>query len=130
MDKWLKTGTFKRSASRTEIRTTDLAAMEITVDQQDDNHEVQMPTDCPVQQFSSSSSSEDSNGRVEVRICLSILIKGNVCVCACVRAMSRRIYRTYSLEIWHTGSLKSAVYLNEKQCRLKRLLTVGVKRWS
>ncbi|GBN44924.1 hypothetical protein AVEN_155620-1 [Araneus ventricosus] len=49
MDKWLKTGTLKRSASRTEIRTTDLAAMEITVDQQDDNHEVQMPTDCPVQ---------------------------------------------------------------------------------
>ncbi|GBN75617.1 hypothetical protein AVEN_186740-1, partial [Araneus ventricosus] len=28
------------SASRTEIRTTDLAAMEITVDHQDDNHEV------------------------------------------------------------------------------------------
>ncbi|GBL81541.1 hypothetical protein AVEN_143789-1 [Araneus ventricosus] len=49
MDKWLKTGTLKRSASRTEIRTTDLAAMEITVDQQDDNHEVQMPTDYPVQ---------------------------------------------------------------------------------
>ncbi|GBL82577.1 hypothetical protein AVEN_263666-1 [Araneus ventricosus] len=45
MDKWLKTGTLKRSASRTEIRTTDLAAMEITVDQQDDNHEVQRPTD-------------------------------------------------------------------------------------
>ncbi|GBM82946.1 hypothetical protein AVEN_30710-1 [Araneus ventricosus] len=33
MDKWLKTGTLKRSASRTEIRTTDLAAMGITVDQ-------------------------------------------------------------------------------------------------
>ncbi|GBN37568.1 hypothetical protein AVEN_115694-1 [Araneus ventricosus] len=49
MDKWLKTGTLKKSASRTEIRTTDLAAMEITVDQQDDNHEVQMPTDWPVQ---------------------------------------------------------------------------------
>ncbi|GBM11027.1 hypothetical protein AVEN_251881-1, partial [Araneus ventricosus] len=30
MDKWLKTGTLKRSASRTEIRTTDLAAMETT----------------------------------------------------------------------------------------------------
>ncbi|GBM81414.1 hypothetical protein AVEN_207367-1, partial [Araneus ventricosus] len=45
MNKWLKTGTLKRSASRTEIRTTDLAAMEITVDQQDDNHEVQRPTD-------------------------------------------------------------------------------------
>ncbi|GBM73360.1 hypothetical protein AVEN_58664-1 [Araneus ventricosus] len=29
-----------RSASRTEIRTTDLAAMEITMDHQDDNHEV------------------------------------------------------------------------------------------
>ncbi|GBM56675.1 hypothetical protein AVEN_154225-1 [Araneus ventricosus] len=39
MDQWLKTGTLKRSASKTEIRTTDLAAMEITVDQQDDNHE-------------------------------------------------------------------------------------------
>ncbi|GBO38765.1 hypothetical protein AVEN_160235-1 [Araneus ventricosus] len=50
MDKWLKTGTLKRSASRTEIRTTDLTAMEITVDQQDDNHEVQMPTDYPVQE--------------------------------------------------------------------------------
>ncbi|GBM55350.1 Zinc finger BED domain-containing protein 5 [Araneus ventricosus] len=49
MDKWLKTGTLKRSASRTEIRTTDLAAMEITVDQQDDNYEVQKPTDWPVQ---------------------------------------------------------------------------------
>ncbi|GBL79360.1 Zinc finger BED domain-containing protein 5 [Araneus ventricosus] len=49
MDKWLKTGTLKRSASRTEIRTTDLAATEITVYQQDDNHEVQRPTDCPVQ---------------------------------------------------------------------------------
>ncbi|GBL81576.1 hypothetical protein AVEN_93378-1 [Araneus ventricosus] len=51
MDKWLKTGTLKKSASRTEIRTTDLAAMEITVDQQDDNHEVQMPTDWPVQNW-------------------------------------------------------------------------------
>ncbi|GBL53472.1 hypothetical protein AVEN_134687-1 [Araneus ventricosus] len=40
MGKWLKTRTLKRSTSRTEIRTTDLAAMEITVDQQDDNHEV------------------------------------------------------------------------------------------
>ncbi|GBN21254.1 hypothetical protein AVEN_85129-1 [Araneus ventricosus] len=49
MDKWLKTGTLKRSASRTEIRSIDLAAMEITVDQQDDNHEVQRPTDWPVQ---------------------------------------------------------------------------------
>ncbi|GBM06228.1 Zinc finger BED domain-containing protein 5 [Araneus ventricosus] len=49
MDKWLKTGTLKRSASRTEIRTTDLAAMGITVDQQDDNHEVQRPTDWPIQ---------------------------------------------------------------------------------
>ncbi|GBN46502.1 hypothetical protein AVEN_11418-1 [Araneus ventricosus] len=48
-DKWLKTGTLTRSASRTEIRTTDLAAMEITVDQQDDNHEMQMPTDWSVQ---------------------------------------------------------------------------------
>ncbi|GBM95417.1 hypothetical protein AVEN_79322-1 [Araneus ventricosus] len=38
-----------RSASRTEIRTPDLAAMEITVDHQDDNHEVQRPTDWPVQ---------------------------------------------------------------------------------
>ncbi|GBM30146.1 hypothetical protein AVEN_78535-1 [Araneus ventricosus] len=47
MDKWLKTETLKRSASRTEIRTT--AAMEITVDQKDDNHEVQMLTDWPVQ---------------------------------------------------------------------------------
>ncbi|GBO45807.1 hypothetical protein AVEN_267854-1 [Araneus ventricosus] len=49
MDKLLKIGTFKRSASRTEIRATDLAAMEITVDQQDDNHEVQRPTDWPIQ---------------------------------------------------------------------------------
>ncbi|GBO10347.1 hypothetical protein AVEN_10480-1 [Araneus ventricosus] len=38
-----------RSASGTEIRTTDLAAMEITVYHQDDNHEVQRPTDWPVQ---------------------------------------------------------------------------------
>ncbi|GBO16569.1 hypothetical protein AVEN_250829-1 [Araneus ventricosus] len=45
MDKWLKTGNLKKSASRTEIRTTDLAAMEITVYQQDDNHEVQRSTD-------------------------------------------------------------------------------------
>ncbi|GBN11077.1 Zinc finger BED domain-containing protein 5 [Araneus ventricosus] len=29
MDKWLKTGTLKRSASRTEIRTSDLAAIEL-----------------------------------------------------------------------------------------------------
>ncbi|GBL91234.1 hypothetical protein AVEN_195176-1, partial [Araneus ventricosus] len=29
MDKWLKTGTLKRLASRTEIRRTDLVAMEI-----------------------------------------------------------------------------------------------------
>ncbi|GBM31957.1 Zinc finger BED domain-containing protein 5 [Araneus ventricosus] len=49
MDKWLKTGTLKRSASRIEIRTTDLAAVEITVDQQDDNHEMKRPTDWPVQ---------------------------------------------------------------------------------
>ncbi|GBM49080.1 hypothetical protein AVEN_266440-1 [Araneus ventricosus] len=49
MDKLLKTGTLKRSASRTEIRATDLAAMEITVDQQDDNHEVQRPIDWPIQ---------------------------------------------------------------------------------
>ncbi|GBN75586.1 hypothetical protein AVEN_52842-1 [Araneus ventricosus] len=49
MDKWLKTGTLKRSASRTEIRPTDLAAMRITVDQQDDSHEVQRPTDWPIQ---------------------------------------------------------------------------------
>ncbi|GBN29472.1 hypothetical protein AVEN_151830-1 [Araneus ventricosus] len=49
MDKWLKTGILKRSASITEIRTTDLSAMEITVDQQDDNHEVERPTDWPVQ---------------------------------------------------------------------------------
>ncbi|GBM13198.1 hypothetical protein AVEN_214917-1 [Araneus ventricosus] len=45
MDKWLKTGTLERSASKTEIRTTDLAAMAITVDQQDDNHEVRRLTD-------------------------------------------------------------------------------------
>ncbi|GBN98625.1 hypothetical protein AVEN_35124-1 [Araneus ventricosus] len=49
MDKWLKTGTLKRSASRTEIPTTDLVAMEMMVDQQDDNHELQKPTDWPVQ---------------------------------------------------------------------------------
>ncbi|GBO33313.1 hypothetical protein AVEN_156430-1, partial [Araneus ventricosus] len=29
MDMWLKTGTLKRLASRTEIRSTDLVAMEI-----------------------------------------------------------------------------------------------------
>ncbi|GBM49082.1 hypothetical protein AVEN_266440-2 [Araneus ventricosus] len=51
MDKLLKTGTLKRSASRTEIRATDLAAMEITVDQQDDNHEVQRPIDWPIQRL-------------------------------------------------------------------------------
>ncbi|GBN75952.1 Mariner Mos1 transposase [Araneus ventricosus] len=50
MGKWLKTGTLKRSVSRTEIRTTDLAATEITVDQQDNNHEVQRPTDWLVQE--------------------------------------------------------------------------------
>ncbi|GBL93466.1 hypothetical protein AVEN_59669-1 [Araneus ventricosus] len=49
MDKRFKTGTLTRSASRTEIRTTDLTAIEITVDQQDDNHEVQKPTDWPAQ---------------------------------------------------------------------------------
>ncbi|GBM87767.1 hypothetical protein AVEN_171193-1 [Araneus ventricosus] len=49
MEKWLKTGAPKRSASRTEIRTTDLAAMEITVDRQDDNHEMQRPTDWSAQ---------------------------------------------------------------------------------
>ncbi|GBM73597.1 hypothetical protein AVEN_140229-1 [Araneus ventricosus] len=26
------------------------------------------------------------------------------CVCVCLSAMSRRIYSTYSHEIWHTGS--------------------------
>ncbi|GBN01054.1 hypothetical protein AVEN_271477-1 [Araneus ventricosus] len=51
MDKWLKIGTLKRLASRIKIRTTDLAAMVITVDQQDDNHEVQRPTDWPVQGY-------------------------------------------------------------------------------
>ncbi|GBM00052.1 hypothetical protein AVEN_214122-1 [Araneus ventricosus] len=49
MEKWLKIGTLKRSASRTEIRTTDLATMEITVDQQDDNHEMQRPTEWSAQ---------------------------------------------------------------------------------
>ncbi|GBM43083.1 hypothetical protein AVEN_126170-1 [Araneus ventricosus] len=49
MDKWLKNGTLKRSAYR--IETTDLAAIEITVDQHDDNHEVQRPTDWPVQRY-------------------------------------------------------------------------------
>ncbi|GBN10808.1 hypothetical protein AVEN_239883-1 [Araneus ventricosus] len=34
---------------RTGIRTTDLAAMGITVGQQDDNYEGQRPTDWPVQ---------------------------------------------------------------------------------
>ncbi|GBN17036.1 hypothetical protein AVEN_129575-1 [Araneus ventricosus] len=38
-----------RSASRTEFLTTDLAAMEITVDHQDDNHEVKRQTEWPVQ---------------------------------------------------------------------------------
>ncbi|GBL62494.1 hypothetical protein AVEN_45114-1, partial [Araneus ventricosus] len=38
-----------RSAPRTEIRTTNLAAVEITVDRQDVNHEVQRPTDWPFQ---------------------------------------------------------------------------------
>ncbi|GBN92430.1 hypothetical protein AVEN_199534-1 [Araneus ventricosus] len=50
MGKWLKTGTLKKSASRTEFRT-DFADMEITVDQQDDNHEVKRPTDWPVQGY-------------------------------------------------------------------------------
>ncbi|GBN39166.1 hypothetical protein AVEN_176836-1, partial [Araneus ventricosus] len=36
MDKWFKSGTLKRPASRIEIRTTELAAMEIPVDQQDE----------------------------------------------------------------------------------------------
>ncbi|GBO29291.1 hypothetical protein AVEN_150935-1, partial [Araneus ventricosus] len=49
MDKRFKTGTLKRSASRTEIRTTDFTAIEITVDQHDDNHEVQKPTHWPAQ---------------------------------------------------------------------------------
>ncbi|GBN37655.1 hypothetical protein AVEN_186807-1, partial [Araneus ventricosus] len=49
MDKRFKTGTRKRSISRTEIRTTDLTAIEITVDQQGDNHEVQKPTYWPAQ---------------------------------------------------------------------------------
>ncbi|GBN18287.1 hypothetical protein AVEN_160370-1 [Araneus ventricosus] len=49
MEKWLKTGTLKRSTFRTKIRTTDLAAMEITVDQQGDNHEMQRPTEWPAQ---------------------------------------------------------------------------------
>ncbi|GBN95802.1 hypothetical protein AVEN_266778-1 [Araneus ventricosus] len=39
-----------RSASGTEIRTTDLVAMEITVDHKDGNHEVQRPTDWPLQE--------------------------------------------------------------------------------
>ncbi|GBL97448.1 hypothetical protein AVEN_170545-2 [Araneus ventricosus] len=52
MDKWLKTGILRRSASRTEIRTIDLAAMEIIVYQQDDNHKVQRPTEWPVQNHS------------------------------------------------------------------------------
>ncbi|GBN65090.1 Zinc finger BED domain-containing protein 5, partial [Araneus ventricosus] len=56
MDKWLKTGTLKRS--RTEIRTTALAAMEITVDQQGDNHEVQRPTHWPVQVYESTAVSD------------------------------------------------------------------------
>ncbi|GBL74147.1 hypothetical protein AVEN_231036-1 [Araneus ventricosus] len=51
MDKWLKTGTLKRSTSRTETRTTDLAAMEITGNHRDYNREVQRPTDWPVQKI-------------------------------------------------------------------------------
>ncbi|GBM83852.1 hypothetical protein AVEN_78929-1 [Araneus ventricosus] len=42
MDKCVKTGTLKRTATKTEIRNFDLAATEITVDQQ-------RPTDWPVQ---------------------------------------------------------------------------------
>ncbi|GBN29558.1 hypothetical protein AVEN_59546-1 [Araneus ventricosus] len=38
-----------RSASRTEIKTPDLVAMEITVDHKDGNHEVQRPSDWPIQ---------------------------------------------------------------------------------
>ncbi|GBN84100.1 hypothetical protein AVEN_184991-1 [Araneus ventricosus] len=38
-----------RSASGTEIRTTDLVAMEIIVDHKNGNHEVQRPSDWPVQ---------------------------------------------------------------------------------
>ncbi|GBN95581.1 hypothetical protein AVEN_44780-1 [Araneus ventricosus] len=49
MDKRLKIGILKRSVSITEMRAADLAAMEITVDQQDDNHKVQRPTDWSVQ---------------------------------------------------------------------------------
>ncbi|GBM09809.1 hypothetical protein AVEN_234643-1 [Araneus ventricosus] len=49
MDKWLKTGTLKRSTSRTEIQTIDLAVMGIAVDQQGDDHEVQRPTDWSIQ---------------------------------------------------------------------------------
>ncbi|GBM77235.1 hypothetical protein AVEN_231247-1 [Araneus ventricosus] len=49
MDKWLITGIL--SASGTDIRISDLAAMEITVDHQDDNHELQRPTDWPFQGY-------------------------------------------------------------------------------
>ncbi|GBL96999.1 hypothetical protein AVEN_164806-1 [Araneus ventricosus] len=70
MEKWLKTGTLKRSASRTEIRTTDLAAMEITVDQQDDSHEVQRPTDWPVQSTSGARFSSDDEVEETRRKCL------------------------------------------------------------
>ncbi|GBN74379.1 hypothetical protein AVEN_34899-1 [Araneus ventricosus] len=51
MDKWLKTGLLRDWHLELIF---DLAAMEVTVDQQDDNHEVQRPTDWPVQPVSKS----------------------------------------------------------------------------
>ncbi|GBN42526.1 hypothetical protein AVEN_30417-1 [Araneus ventricosus] len=61
-----------RSASRTEIRTTDLKATEITVDHQDDNHEVERPTDWPVQTDDCGGGGYDSKGYAKMKR----LIKG------------------------------------------------------
>ncbi|GBO15789.1 Zinc finger BED domain-containing protein 5 [Araneus ventricosus] len=81
MDKLLKTGTLKRSASRNEIRTTDLAAMEITVDKQDDNHELQRTTDWPVQVDESTDVSDLSILLVIARYLNVNELEGNLLLC-------------------------------------------------
>ncbi|GBL98005.1 hypothetical protein AVEN_126896-2 [Araneus ventricosus] len=80
-----------RSASRTEIRTTDLAAMEITVDHQDDNHEVHMPTVWPVQDATSLNAKPESHK-------VSILL---------------HVIREECLEIYNTFSEVSSTSMNE-----------------
>ncbi|GBN48230.1 hypothetical protein AVEN_39596-1 [Araneus ventricosus] len=91
MDKWLKTGT--RSASRTEILTTDLAAMETTVDQQDDNHELQRSTDCPVQVDESTDVSDLSILLVITRyLNVNELEKTSYCVMLSLKDVLARTY--------------------------------------